>query len=278
MSLENQKYCEDEIDLFELFEKLWKRKKIIFSITLLGTLIATLVAFTIPKQYTSESSIVVVNINTSPSLSLDGESLYILSQLNFPILPILNSKDLAEKVLKNNNLNIEPEKFIKNNLKVDQDKKSGQNEKNEVFRISISWYDPNTAKKLNEDYLIELKKVVNQNLNQFLTQLENQYQKRLELLNIEYKKAMVEKDELKMELVKNQVEKISLSSGYYLLELFKNNKEGFIVVNSPSYPTAPSKPKKGLILAIGFVSSLFLSLFVALVVEAWENRRKNKVY
>lgn len=27
MSLENQKYCEDEIDLFELFEKLWKRKK-----------------------------------------------------------------------------------------------------------------------------------------------------------------------------------------------------------------------------------------------------------
>lgn len=277
MVLENQKHCEDEIDLFEIFEKLWKRKKIIFSITILGTLIATLVAFTIPKQYTSESSIVVVNINTSPSLSLDGGSLYILSQLNFPILPILNSKDLAEKVLKNNNLNIEPEKFIKNNLKVDQDKKSGQNEKNEVFRISISWYDPNTAKKLNEDYLIELKKVVNQNLNQFLTQLENQYQKRLELLNIEYKKAMVEKDELKMELVKNQVEKIS--SGYYLLELFKNNKEGFIkVVNSPSYPTAPSKPKKGLILAIGFVSSLFLSLFVALVVEAWENRRKNKVY
>jgi uncharacterized protein involved in exopolysaccharide biosynthesis len=269
MSLENQKYCEDEIDLFELFEKLWKRKKIIFSITLLGTLIATLVAFTIPKQYTSESSIVVVNINTSPSLSLDEGSLYILSQLNFPILPILNSKDLAEKVLKNNNLNIEPEKFIKNNLKNEKLK----NEKNEVFRISISWYNPNTAKKLNEDYLIELKKVV----NQFLTQLENQYQKRLELLNIEYKKAMVEKDELKMELVKNQVEKIS--SIYYLLELFKNNKEGFIkVVNSPSYPTAPSKPKKGLILAIGFVSSLFLSLFVALVVEAWENRRKNKVY
>lgn len=271
MVLENQKHCEDEIDLFEIFEKLWKRKKIIFSITILGTLIAALIAFTIPKQYTSESSIVVINIDTSKSLNLDGESLYILSKINFPILPILNSKDLVEKVLRKNNVNLDSEEFIKNHLKIEQDKKDGS------LKISVSWYDPNIAKKLNEDYLEELKNILNKNLNQFLTQLENNYQKKLELLNLEYKRAQAEKDELKMELVKNQVEKIS--SGYYLLELFKNNKEGFIkVVNSPSYPTAPSKPKKGLILAIGFVSSLFLSLFVALVVEAWENRRKNKVY
>ncbi|WP_156925189.1 hypothetical protein [Sulfurihydrogenibium subterraneum] len=44
-------------------------------------------------------------------------------------------------------------------------------------------------------------------------------------------------------------------------------------LENQKHPTSPSKPKKALIISVGFLSSLFLSIFVALIIEALESRK-----
>lgn len=46
------------------------------------------------------------------------------------------------------------------------------------------------------------------------------------------------------------------------------------VIDYPTYPEKPSKPKKKLMVAVAFISSLFLAIFIVFVREAIRNRKK----
>ncbi|WP_297887322.1 Wzz/FepE/Etk N-terminal domain-containing protein [Sulfurihydrogenibium sp.] len=46
------------------------------------------------------------------------------------------------------------------------------------------------------------------------------------------------------------------------------------VIDYPTYPEKPSKPKKRLMVAVAFVSSLFLAIFIVFIREAIKNRKK----
>lgn len=49
------------------------------------------------------------------------------------------------------------------------------------------------------------------------------------------------------------------------------------VIDYPTYPEKPSKPKKKLMVAVAFVSSLFLAIFIVFIREAIKNRAKRAV-
>ena len=48
------------------------------------------------------------------------------------------------------------------------------------------------------------------------------------------------------------------------------------VIDYPTYPEKPSKPKKKLIVAVSFVSALFLAIFIVFVKEAIKKRKEEK--
>lgn len=75
---------EKEIDLFELARKLWDNKKFIIKVTLIGAVVGLIIAFSIPKEYTST---VVFTTNTNQSTSSNMGALASLAGINLNTQP-----------------------------------------------------------------------------------------------------------------------------------------------------------------------------------------------
>ena len=73
--MEQNKASNDEIDLFELFHKLYERRWIILGITAFTTVLAILVSVLMPKAYKAEAIVGVKNISI-PEIQ-DGIEIYI---------------------------------------------------------------------------------------------------------------------------------------------------------------------------------------------------------
>jgi len=175
-ALKNQEICqEDEIDLFELFHIIWNNRffiaKIVFGITILTAIIS----FILPKTYTSESVIVPVTKSSSGSglsaiaamagLPVGGD------QATANVVAVLNSNTLRERVVKDLNLLDEILKDkknefkrpyqeagirLKNNIKINEDKKNG------TIKIEVDWKDPDKAQKINESIIKNLRQILNE--------------------------------------------------------------------------------------------------------------------
>jgi Chain length determinant protein len=63
--MEQDKTYNDEIDLFELLQKLYERRWIILGITAFTTALAILVSVIMPKAYKAEAMVEVKNISIS---------------------------------------------------------------------------------------------------------------------------------------------------------------------------------------------------------------------
>lgn len=63
---------EDEIDLIELAQKLWKERKFILKACAIGALVGLIVAFSIPKEYKTEVKLAPENTSTSKVGQLGG--------------------------------------------------------------------------------------------------------------------------------------------------------------------------------------------------------------
>lgn len=91
----------DEIDLRALFRKIWRRKTVLLSVTVLGTVVAALILLQLTPQYTAVSTVMVdpreskvVNVEAVLSgLPADMET--IESEIE-----VLRSRGLAERVIK----------------------------------------------------------------------------------------------------------------------------------------------------------------------------------
>ncbi len=97
--MEQDKTYNDEIDLFELFQKLYEQKWIIIGITAFTTALAILVSVLMPKAYKAEAIVEVRNISISEIQ--DGIKLFYEDETLKDILkkvevsPVGNSKNIA---------------------------------------------------------------------------------------------------------------------------------------------------------------------------------------
>jgi len=175
-TLKNQEICqEDEIDLFELFQIIWNNRFFIAKIVLGITILTAIISFILPKTYTSESVIVPVTKSSSGSglsaiaamagLPVGGD------QATANVIAVLNSNTLRERVVKDLNLLDEILKDkknefkrpyqeagirLKNNIKINEDKKNG------TIKIEVDWKDPDIAQKINESIIKNLRQILNE--------------------------------------------------------------------------------------------------------------------
>jgi uncharacterized protein involved in exopolysaccharide biosynthesis len=115
--MEQDKTSNDEIDLFELLQKLYERRWIILGITAFTTVLAILVSVLMPKAYKAEAMVEVRNISISEIQ--DGIKLFYEDETLKDILkkvkvsPVRNSQNLAKIEVKGASPKLAKENFEK---------------------------------------------------------------------------------------------------------------------------------------------------------------------
>jgi len=216
---------DDEIDLYELFVKLWKHKIFILMFTLLCT-VASIVAVNImPPKYKVTAKVVPNNIEFIKIFYKDlgsyGNIDMVLSNIYIGvyteiIFPLFKSRDLAIKAVGQAlGGNSDPEYCASI---IDEEELSIDVKKNRevasVIEIEVVHRDSALAYNF---------------ANNLLFQVDNELKR---IYNI------------------------------------KDSKTSLLnVTESPVMPKKPYSPKKSLVVAVAFVSSLFLALFLALIID-----------
>jgi uncharacterized protein involved in exopolysaccharide biosynthesis len=182
-------YEEDEIDLYELWLVLVRRKKVVLGITFFAVLIALIIAFLLPPVYKTEATLMPLG-GKGKSLgglaglaSLAGISLPV-EQSGITVEAVLNSRILRERIVKRLNLlpKLFPDKWdeehkrwilegekdkpptvfdgaqvLKDLISVSTDRKTG------VLTLSVEFKkDPEMAYKIAKTALEEARKILNE--------------------------------------------------------------------------------------------------------------------
>jgi len=229
---ERQIIYDDEIDLFELFMKLWKHKMFIFVFTILFTLSAVvLVNFMQPKYKVTTKVIPDICEFTKiyfRDIKQHSDVKLIINNINIGIYTtiidsLFESRDIAIKVindvLNNNSNTIDVERILDEELSINV----SNNNKSGIIELEVVHKDPDFAYKFANNLILE---------------------------------------------VENELKRI-----------YKMKKAGpmLIIIESPSLPDKPDSPKKNMIIAVTFVSSIFLAIFLALIID-WIRSAKNQHY
>ena len=191
--MEEKNIYEEEIDLFELFSRIWKRRKLILAITLSITAISGIISFFITPVYKATAKIIPLASQKQSFIPIPSDMLGLMGLLgtefggsrSATIKAILQSRELAKRVIENTGVkkylygklwdeksgslrkDIPPhkipsddelaEKFLKENLVVTEDKKTG------VIDISILFpKEPTLSAIIANEYIKELSKILNE--------------------------------------------------------------------------------------------------------------------
>jgi uncharacterized protein involved in exopolysaccharide biosynthesis len=191
--MEEKNIYEEEIDLFELFSRIWKRRKLILAITLSITAISGIISFFITPVYKATAKIIPLASQKQSFIPIPSDMLGLMGLLgtefggsrSATIKAILQSRELAKRVIENTGIkkylygklwdeksgslrkDIPPhkipsddelaEKFLKENLVVTEDKKTG------VIDISILFpKEPTLSAIIANEYIKELSKILNE--------------------------------------------------------------------------------------------------------------------
>lgn len=287
---------EDEIDLKELFEIIWKYKIKIAFFTFIVTTLTILYSLSIPNSYKSET-ILIPQEQAKPSLGglgalagmagIDiggGSSIDAATSFN----TIFNDFDFQKKIIKKYNLN-EKLKIKTDNLVFalgyDGIYKLLKGEKKEDKSISLDELTFNSYKQLlkmvsistdkksglitisveSEDRFLS-KELVELYLNELTTTLRDIEMKNVEN-QIKYYNQELEKtqdlsikdqlSQLASGLVQKKV--LSMANKFYNVKQFTKPQV--------SYIKDKSKPKRGLIVVVSFVTSIILGIFLVFFLE-----------
>ena len=287
---------EDEIDLKELFNTIWNNKFQIAIFTFVVTSLTIVYTLSIPNSYKSTTSLVphaqaksslgglgalagMAGIDIGGGGGVDAVTSFttILNDFSFQNR-VIQKYDLSKKLIPNEkNLvfalgydgiyNIfhskstekderskeeivyDSYKTIKNIIKISSDKKSG------VITLSVESIDRFLAKELVDIYLVEL--------TTHLRTIEMQdVDKQIKYYNAELENT----DELSMKdqlgkLATGLVQKKVLS----MANEFYNVKQ--MTKSQVAYIKEKSKPKRGLIVVVSFVTSIILAIFLTFFME-----------
>ena len=242
--MEQDKRSNDEIDLFELLQKLYERRWIILGITAFTTALAILVSVLMPKAYKAEAIVEVQTTQDSKIIIMQDPKIIDIPKIQESI-----------KIYKDDTL-----KDVLKKVKISPVRNSQHMAKIEVEGIS-----PQIAKENLEKVL----EIINRKL--FPPKME------------EFKK----KYETRLNIINQTI--LNLTSGKYVIfdpskmaDLLTEKEQIQEWLQDPKFVTLasdiqassePIRPKPLLYTSIGFITGIFLGIFVALVLEAIKSRR-----
>ncbi len=303
---------EDEIDLRELFSTIWRNKFKVIFLSILITSLALIYALTRPNVYTSKS-ILILKEQSKPSLgagasalasmagislgggsggSIDINSLFknlledyafnkqvilrhnLLSKLSKEArekeaVYVLNGREMKDDIAsffssKESKKRDQEEalfdtaKSIKSIVSVSSDKESG------AITLSATLEDRFLAKELVNIYLKEMseyiKKLDMKEINEQMAYYENELS---DTSNLDLRSNI---SELLSNLVKKKV--LSQAGEYYMVKQLTKAEVPYV--------KDKTKPKRGLIIVVAFITSLILGVFLVFFGEFLKNSKERK--
>jgi LPS O-antigen subunit length determinant protein (WzzB/FepE family) len=237
--MEQDKIYNDEIDLFELLQKLYERKWIILGITAFTTALAILVSIFMPKAYKAEA---IVEVQTMQDSKIIG-----ISEIRESI-----------KIYKDNTLKDVLKKVRISPLRNSQD----------MAKIEVEGPSPQIAKENFEKALW----IINKKLfSQKMKELKKKYETRLNFINQTIKYVIFNPSE--KYVIFNPSEMVDLLTEKEQIQRWLQDPKFVILVSDIQVSSKPIRPKPLLYTSVGFITGLFLGIFVALVLEAIKSRR-----
>jgi LPS O-antigen subunit length determinant protein (WzzB/FepE family) len=232
--MEQNKISNDEIDLFELLQKLYEQRWIILGITAFTTALAILVSVLMPKAYKAEAIVGVKNISIS-EIREGIELLYEATEDE-------TLKDMLKKV-----------------------KVSPVRNAQGVAKIEVKGASPTLAKE-NFEKVIEL---INKRL--FLQKIEE--------INKNFNIRISSIDQTIRDITlgnktiydPSKYADLATEKGQILRWL--QSPEFVVLFTEIQTSSKPVRPKPLLYTSVGFITGLFLGIFVALVWDAIKSRR-----
>jgi len=261
---------ENEIDLYELFLKLKKHFKFIVGFVLVMTFVAGLISFLLPPVYKSG-----IALRKSGSINFE-ETKAIIDYLD----NLLKNKKYKE-VAKELKLPLKTVKKLKE-IKIVVDRKT---KSKDVFSLEVYTYDRTLIPQVINTVLSYIKEnsytqmVTNQRLKEidiWIKNIEADIEKLKKFKTVLYNK-LEDKRDLYLSFNPIEVEEriIDLQAKIEQLKLERELVRKVLVpLNDPIIPDKPFKPKKAFIIAIVFISSLFMAIFLALFIEWLSGARK----
>ena len=232
--MEQDKTYNDEIDLFELLQKLYERRWIIIGITAFTTALAILVSVLMPKAYKAGAIVGVKNISISEIR--EGIKLF------YEAYEDKTLKDMLKKV------KVSP---VGNN----------------IAKIEVESASPQLAKE-NLEKVIEL---INKRLFlQKLEEINKNFNIRLNSID-----QTIRDINLGNKTIYDPTKYADLVTEKGQILRWLQNPEFVILLTEIHTSLKPVEPKPVLYISIGFITGLFLGIFVALVLEAIKSRRMN---
>lgn len=232
--MEQDKTYNDEIDLFELLQKLYERRWIIIGITAFTTVLAILVSVLMPKAYKAGAIVEVKNIGISEilegiKLSYEASEDKTLKDIlkKVKVSPVRNSQNLAKIEVEGSS-----PKLAKENLE-------------KVIELINKKLFPQKIEEIKKNYNIRLSSI-DQTINEITSGNKTIYDPS------KYADLITEK-------------------GHILRWL--QNPEFVVLSTEIQTSSKPVRPKPLLYTSIGFITGIFLGIFVALVLEAIRSRR-----
>jgi LPS O-antigen subunit length determinant protein (WzzB/FepE family) len=243
---ENEIY-EDEIDLFDLLDKLNKQKKLIIGITAISTILAIIISLMIPKVYKAEVFFEVPIINKINNINNIND----INNIN-NVINISEIQEIIKSYPQLKNIKILPVKNSPFMGKIEIESKSPENAKKELeTAINI----------INNDILPKKREEVSQRLNL-----------RYNLIN----KAILEINS-KNQIIYDPTKVVDLLTEKEQIEKWLKNPNWILPTSEILLLPDPIRPKPLIYTAIGFIGGLFLGIFIALLKDAIQNRKRENV-
>jgi len=234
--MEQNKAFNDEIDLFELLQKLYERRWIIIGITAFTTVLAILVSVLMPKAYKAEAMVEVQTMQGSKIIDIPE------IQESIKIYKDDTLKDILKKV------KVSPVRNSQN-----------------MAKIEVEGASPKLAKE-NLEKVIEL---INKKLfPQKIEEIKKNFNIRLSSIDQTIRDITLGN---KIFYDPSKYADLVTERGQILRWL--QNPEFVVLLTEIQTSSKPVRPKPLLYTSVGFIAGIFLGIFVALVLEAIKSRR-----
>ncbi|WP_299238974.1 Wzz/FepE/Etk N-terminal domain-containing protein [Sulfurihydrogenibium sp.] len=237
--MEQNNACSDEIDLFELFQKLYEQRWTILGITALTTVLAILVSIFMPKAYKAEAMVEVPIIQ--------GSKVIDISEIQESI-KVYKKDDTLKDILKN--IKVFPVKNSQN-----------------MAKIEVEGASPQMAKE-NLEKILE---IINKKLfTQKIEELNKKYTIRVNSIN-----QTISETNSRNDIIYDPSKFADLLTEKEQIQKWLQDPKFVILATEIQTSSEPVRPKPLLYTLIGFITGIFLGIFVALVREAIKSRKVN---